>query len=214
MTTRNDPTVFLVDDDSVLQRSVEAVLHSVGIPVESFSSAEEFLEKRDPSRPGCMLLDLKMPKMSGLDLLSLLRQEDDPIPILFVSGYGDINTAVAAMRRGADDFLEKPFGDGVLVERVRNAFREDEQRRRKHNRETEIRRRIGSLTRREAQVMELVIAGRSSKDIAAELGISLKTVEHHRIHLLDKMRVGTAVDLTREVVSAGLAGGFEKPSAS
>ncbi len=143
--------------------------------------------------------------MSGLDLLTLLRQEEDPIPVLFVSGYGDINTAVQAMRHGADDFLEKPLVDGVLVERVRNAFREDEQRCRRRNRETEIRRRIGSLTRREAQVMELVIAGRSSKDIATQLGISLKTVEHHRIHLLDKMRVGTAVDLTREVVGAGLA---------
>jgi FixJ family two-component response regulator len=211
--TKTDPTVFLVDDDSGVQKSIEAIMQSVGIPVESFSSAEEFLEKRDPSRPGCMLLDLKMPKMSGLDLLALLRQEEDPIPILFVSGYGDITTAVQAMQRGADDFLEKPFGNGVLIERVRNAFREDEQRRRRRNRETEIRRRIGSLTRREAQVMALVIAGRSSKDIAAELGISLKTVEHHRIHLLDKMRVGTAVDLTREVVGAGLAD-IEKHSAN
>jgi two-component system response regulator DctR len=147
-----------------------------------------------------------MPKMSGLDLLSFLRHEEDPIPVLFVSGHGDITSAVQAMRGGADDFLEKPFSDSLLVERVRDAFREDELRRRRRTRKSEIRRRIGTLTRREAQVMELVIAGRSSKDIAAELGISLKTVEHHRIHLLDKMRVDTAVDLTREVVDAGLAG--------
>ncbi|MCA9729928.1 MAG: response regulator [Candidatus Eisenbacteria bacterium] len=202
----SDPMVFLVDDDPGIRKAMHAVMDSVGLPLESFESAEDFLERRDAARPGCLLLDLRMPGMNGLDLLHMLRTEGDTIPVIFISGHGDVPSAVQAMRSGADDFLEKPFSDTLLVDRVREAFREDERRRKRRTREVEVRRRLGSLTRREAQVMELVIAGHSSKDIAAELGISLKTVEHHRIHLLDKMRVDTAVDLTREVVAAGLAG--------
>jgi FixJ family two-component response regulator len=198
------PAVFLVDDDAGVRRALHAAMQSVNVAIESFASAEEFLAKRDPARPGCILLDLRMPQMSGLDLLQHIRREGDTIPILFLTGHGDVNGAVQAMQNGADDFLEKPFRDSVLIERVRAAFEEDARRRRQLIRKSEMRRRMASLTKRETEVMHLVVAGYSSKDIAEKLGISLKTVEHHRIHLLDKMQVNTAVDLTREVVGAGL----------
>lgn len=198
-------TVFVVDDDQHVRGALEAVMRSVRIPVETFASAEEFLQVRDRVYCGCVVLDLRMPRMNGLELLECLRRDGDEIPVIFITGHGDVSSAVQAMKAGASDFLEKPFSDSLLVERVRNAIALDTSRRSAQAQREEIRERLESLTSRERQVMNLVVAGRSSKDIAQELGISLKTVEHHRIHLLDKMRVGTAVDLTREVVAAGLA---------
>lgn len=198
-------TVFVVDDDQHVRGSLEAVMRSVRIPVETLASAEDFLSAQDRSRCGCIVLDLRMPRMNGLELLEHLRRDGDETPVIFITGHGDVSSAVQAMKAGASDFLEKPFSDSVLVERVRGAIAQDENRRSARQKSEEIRQRLETLTPRERQVMELVVAGRSSKDIAQDLGISLKTVEHHRIHLLDKMRVSTAVDLTREVVAVGLA---------
>jgi two-component system, LuxR family, response regulator FixJ len=182
-----EPTVFVVDDDRAMRKSLRWLIESVGLNVETFESAREFLEKYQPHRAGCVVLDVRMPGMSGLELQDYLRQNEIHIPIIIITAFGDVPMAVRAMKAGALDFIEKPGCDHVLLEHIHDAIELDQKRRRAQADNREIAQRLETLTKREAEVMEMVIAGLSSKQIANELGVSFKTIEAHRAKIMKKM---------------------------
>lgn len=181
------PTVFVVDDDLAVRKSLRWLLESVDLNVETFESAREFLDKYEPHRPGCVVLDVRMPGMSGLELQDHLRSEGIGIPIIIITGYGDVPMAVRAMKAGAMDFIEKPVCDQVLLEHIHDALEVDQKRRQVRTNSREVTERLQSLTRREAQVMEYVVQGLSSKEIAKKLEVSFKTIEAHRAKIMKKM---------------------------
>jgi FixJ family two-component response regulator len=183
----DDPTVFVVDDDRAVRKSLRWLLESVDLKVETFESAREFLEKYEPHRPGCVVLDVRMPGMSGLELQDHLRSAGIDIPVIIITGYGDIPMAVRAMKAGAIDFIEKPVCDQVLLEHIHDALEVDQKRRQVRTNSREVVERLQSLTRREAEVMEYVVQGLSSKEIAKELDVSFKTIEAHRAKIMKKM---------------------------
>jgi FixJ family two-component response regulator len=169
--------------------------------VESYESAAEFLETVDPQAIGCLLLDLFMPNISGLDLLQIMHERGIAIPTIFVTGHGDVATAVRAMKAGAFDYIEKPFGHQELLDRVNQAIAQD-QRQRSHLRLVrDWRHRLSTLSDRERQVLSMVVAGRMSKEIATELGVSLKTIERHRSRIMEKVQVGSVAELVRVVMA-------------
>ncbi len=174
------PTVFVVDDDPVQRSSLRWMIESVELRVETFESAQEFLDQFEVQRPGCVISDVRMPGMSGLELQDHLRREGIDIPVIIITGFADVPMAVRAMKAGAVDFVEKPTCDHVLLEHIHEALALDEKRREARVENQAISARLETLTRREAEVMELVVEGFSSKEIAAELGISFKTIEVHR----------------------------------
>lgn len=183
----DDPTVFVVDDDRAMRKSLRWLLESVELKVETFESAREFLEKYETHRPGCVVLDVRMPGMSGLELQDYLRSEGIHIPIIIITAYGDVPMAVRAMKAGAMDFIEKPVCDQVLLEHIHEALEVDQKRRQVRTNSREVTERLQSLTRREYEVMELVVQGLSSKEIAKKLDVSYKTVEAHRAKIMKKM---------------------------
>lgn len=182
-----NPTVFVVDDDRAMRKSLRWLIESVNLPVETFESAREFLEKYDPTRPGCVVLDVRMPGMSGLELQDYLRSQDIKIPVIIITAYGDVPMAVRAIKAGALDFIEKPVCDQVLLDHIHDALELDRKNRETEAENREIVARYESLTKREAEVMEHVVAGQSSKEIAGELGVSFKTIEAHRAKIMKKM---------------------------
>ena len=192
----DEPTVFVVDDDPSFRDSLRWLLESMNLKVEAYASAEEFLRAHDPARPGCLLLDVRMPHLSGLQLQEMLAARDASLPVIIVTGHGDIPMAVRAMKRGAVDFLEKPFSDETLLERVEEALAMDARRRREAAERDRFAKRVATLTHREQQVLGAIMSGRANKQIAADLGISVKTVEIHRGHVMQKMRAGSLVELT------------------
>ncbi|NNE44333.1 MAG: response regulator transcription factor [Gemmatimonadetes bacterium] len=198
-------TVVVVDDEESVRRSLTALLQSVGMDVCAFGGPEEVL-KADLERPGCVVLDIRMPGMSGLEVFDRLRERFPRVPILFITGHGEVSLAVRAMKAGAMDFLEKPFSHQELVDRVQEALELEDRRERDEAGRRSIESRLSTLTGRERNVLELIIAGMSSKMIAAELGISIKTVEAHRTSTMQKMQAKNAADLVRLAVSAGMAG--------
>ena len=200
--TQSEPTVFVVDDDPAVLRGLRLLMKSVKLNVETYLSAQEFLDDYDPAQPGCLLLDLRMPGISGLELQEILRTRNIPIPIIIITGYGEVPAAVQAMRKGAVDFLEKPFNDQVLLDHVQKAIAEDAQIRQQRAEQEAVLARFALLTPREREVMDLVIAGKSNKVIASQLGISPKTVEFHRSHIMKKMKVGSVAGLVALVISA------------
>lgn len=194
------PTVLLVDDDAAVLKSVRWLLESVHLRVETFRSAHELLEEYDPDVPGCLVLDMRMPGMSGLELQEELLDRDCQHPVIFVTGHGDVPTCSRAYRRGAYDFLEKPVNDQALVDLVNRAVAEDARRRAERANRCDLTAQRAHLTPREREVMDLIIAGRSVKQIAAELGIGFPTAARHRSHVLEKMQVANDVELVRLVL--------------
>jgi two-component system, LuxR family, response regulator FixJ len=204
-----EPTVFVVDDDPAMQRSLRWLIESVGLRVTTYGTAEQFLAEYDRQRPGCLVLDVRMPGMSGLDLQDELARRDVSIPTIVLTGHAEVAMAVRAVKAGAVDFLEKPFSHQQLLDRIRQAVEIDRQVREASSRRAGVLERVRHLTAREREVMELVVAGKANKEIAAELGLSPKTVEVHRAHVMEKMNVESLAELIRVALLAGV--GQEKP---
>ncbi len=195
--TEYKPIVFLVDDDEAVRDSLGLLMKSVALTSRSFASADEFLAEYDPDCPGCLVLDIRMPGMSGMDLQQKLIDMRAIIPIIFISGHGDIPMAVEAMQRGAVDFIPKPFRDHELLGRINKALEDD-----RKNRDTLVERevveeRIERLTPREKQVLELVVQGKANKVIAGDLEVSQRTVEIHRARVMEKMKARSLAQLVR-----------------
>jgi two-component system, LuxR family, response regulator FixJ len=181
------PTVFIVDDESAVRDALGLLIKSAGLSAERFDSACAFLQAYDPERPGCLLLDVCMNDMSGLDLQETLRNKKLPIPIIFITGHGDVAVSARAFRGGAIDFIEKPFDDQTILSRIAEALEKDGQSSKKRAMKDETLRRYKRLTPREREVMKLVIGSRSNKQIARILGISHRTVDAHRARVMEKM---------------------------
>ncbi len=201
---RSDPTVFVVDDDQAIRSSLKWLIESVGLKVEVYATADEFMHDYYPGRAGCLLLDVRMPGMSGLELQEHLVQRQIHIPVIIITGHGDVPMAVRAMKAEAVDFIEKPFNDELLLESIRKALIVDEKQRGLQSQRADIASRLAHLTPREHEVMEMVTEGRSNKEIALDLGVSAKTVEAHRARVMEKMEAGSLAELVRMVLAAGL----------
>jgi two-component system response regulator FixJ len=194
--------LFVVDDDPIVRESVQRILRSVGLTVQAYGSAVDFLAEFDIEQAGCLLLDIRMPGMDGLELQQELAARGATIPIIFITGYGEVTTAVRALRKGALEFLEKPFGDQALLDAVRRGIEVDRVNREKRAREADLAERVSRLTPREREVVELVVAGKPNKAIARELGVRDKTVEFHRANFMKKLEVDCLADLLRLVLGA------------
>ena len=191
------PIVFVVDDDQAVREAISSLIASVGLGVETFKTAQEFLNRKRPDGPGCLILDVRLPGLSGLDLQRELTRTGTPIPIVFMTGHGDVPMSVQAMKAGALDFLTKPFSDQQLLDAVHQAIDRDRLEGRQRTEQAELRRRYDSLTPREREVMALVVAGLLNKQIAAELGITEITVKVHRAQVMHKMQADSLTDLVR-----------------
>jgi len=203
--TQSNPTVFVVDDDASVRKSLARLMRSVGLNVEMFASAQEFLRRKRFEGPGCLVLDVRMPGLSGLDLQEALTAADTSIPIVFITGHGDIPMSVQAMKAGAVDFLPKPFKDQDLLDAIHQAIDRDIQRRREQAQIAEIQGRVDSLTPREREVFALVVTGMLNKQIASELGTSEKTIKVHRARVMRKMQVMSLAELVRLGEKVGIS---------
>jgi len=191
----NEPTVFVVDDDSAVRGAIARLLKSVGLKAKTFGSAREFLDNYDGEAAGCLVLDVRMPGMSGLDLQEALAEQKVTLPIIISTGHADVPMAVRALKLGAVNFIEKPFSDQLLLDSIRQAIQRDTDTRANRARLGEVSERIALLTPRERQVLEMVVAGKTNKSIAHELDLSKKTVEFHRSNVMKKMEVNTVAEL-------------------
>ena len=198
--TDHSPTVFLVDDDEAVRDSLGLLMKSVGLTSRSFASATEFLAEYDSDRPGCLVLDIRMPGMSGMELQQKLIEMRAILPIIFITGHGDIPMAVEAMQRGAVDFIPKPFRDNELLDRINKALEDDRQNRDTLLEREDVEKRIAKLTPREKQVLDLVVQGKANKVIAGDLEVSQRTVEIHRARVMEKMRSRSVAHLVRMVM--------------
>ena len=198
------PTVYLVDDDPDVLKAIDRLLQSVGLRVVSFLSPQLFLEGFDRNAPACLVLDLELPGYSGLDLQRTLEQEASALPIIFLTGRGDIATSVQAMKQGAADFLTKPVDDIDLITAVRDALARDEALRLVRSERARVAKCLSTLTERERQVLERIVAGRLNKQIAADLGTSEKTIKFHRGNLMRKLGVRVVADLVKLAERAGV----------
>jgi len=195
-------TVFVIDDDEAVRTSLRLLLKSVGLPVETYGSAQEFLDGFDGDRAGCLVLDIRMPGMSGLDLQQKLNTVHSITPIVFITGHGDVPMAVEAMQAGAVDFIQKPFRDQDLIDRINRALDTDRANRAELRERDEIRRRMGQLTPREREVLDLVTQGKANKVIAGDLNVSQRTIEIHRARVMEKMGATSLAHLVRMVIEA------------
>lgn len=195
--TEPDAIVFVVDDDESVRESLRGLIRSAGLRVETFASAQQFLADPRANAPSCLVLDVHLPGLSGLDLQKRMAEGDIEIPIIFITGRGDIPMSVRAMKAGAVEFLTKPFRDHDLLDAIGQAIERDRVARRKHAEMAELRGRYESLTPREREVMELVVAGLLNKQVAAELGINEGTVKVHRGQVMQKMQAASLADLVR-----------------
>jgi FixJ family two-component response regulator len=203
------PTVFVVDDYAPGRRSISRLLRAAGFAVTAFASAQEFLAQYDPETPGCLVLDLAMPEVSGLELQGILADKGSLLPIIFLTAHGDIPKSVQAMKRGATDFLTKPVNDEDLLAAVRAAIEKHRALRREQTELSEIRARLATLTPREREVLEYVVAGKLNKQIAGELGTVEQTVKIHRAHVMQKMRVQSVAELVRLTQRCGIGGAVQ-----
>lgn len=191
------PIVYIVDDDEAVRASLRLLLKSVGIAAQAFASAQEFLACYDASKPGCLILDIRMPGMSGLELQQDLIMRGAIIPVIFITGHGDVPMAVEAMKNGAFDFLQKPFRDQGLIDRVQRALAKDGENRVALSQHSKMRARLESLTARERDVLALMVQGKPNKIMAADLGISQRTVEIHRARVMEKLEVSSLAQTVR-----------------
>jgi two-component system response regulator FixJ len=195
-------TVYIVDDDDGVRSSIRLLLKSIGLTATTMASAQEFLAAFDPTQPGCLVLDIRMPAMSGMELQQQLNLRGATIPVIFITGHGDVPMAVEAMQHGAFDFLQKPFRDQDLIDRVQKALARDRETRLSLQKHDQIRARLESLTPREREVLDLMIKGQQNKVMAGELGLSQRTVEIHRAHVMEKMGAHSVAQLVRMVIDA------------
>ncbi len=200
----SESVVFVVDDDQAMRNSLKWLIESVGMRVETYASADEFIKNYYPGRSGCLLLDVRMPGMSGLELQEYLANQQIRIPVIIITGHGDVPMAVRAMKAGAVDFIEKPFNDEFLLDSLRNALALDEHQRSLQAERAEIAARLAQLTPREHEVMVMVTDGKSNKEVAAALGVSAKTVEAHRARVMEKMEASSLAELVRMVMAANI----------
>jgi RNA polymerase sigma factor (sigma-70 family) len=197
MAKMTEPTVFVVDDDALVRRSLERLVLSVGLRAKTFSTAQEFLECERPEGPACVVLDIRMPGLSGLDLQEKLSATGLDMPVIFVTGHGTVPMSVRAMKAGAVDFLQKPFDDQILLDAIQRAIDKDRQGREQRAGLRELELRLDSLTPREREVFALVVTGLLNKQIAGELGTSEKTIKVHRARVMQKMEADSLADLVR-----------------
>ncbi|RUQ36054.1 MAG: response regulator transcription factor [Candidatus Competibacteraceae bacterium] len=196
------PTVFLIDDDQAVRDAVGLLLRTDGLAVETFTSAASFLESGAAERAGCLVLDVRMPGMSGLDLQQQLRARGHRTPVIFMTGHGDVPMAIRAMKGGAFDFIEKPFQGKTLLERIHAALKLDTCERHRRTQRADAAARMAQLSPREREVLERIALGRYNKTIAAELGISVSTVEIHRKRVMEKLQAESLSDLIRTLALA------------
>jgi FixJ family two-component response regulator len=202
----SSPTVFVVDDEAPLRRAVSRLLRAAGFAVAEFASPREFLAQYDPATPGCLVVDLMMPDFSGLQLQQHLDKKGSILPIIFLTGHGDIPKSVQAMKRGAIDFLTKPVNDQCLLRAVRIAIEKDRVARLEQSQASELCSRFATLTRRERQVLEHIVSGQLNKQIAGDLGITERTVKAHRARVMAKMRVDSVARLVCLAQRCGITG--------
>lgn len=193
----NSPTVFIVDDDPAIRFAMQALMESVSLAHEIFESGDAFLEQADQQRPGCLVLDIRMPGLSGLELQDELIEQGNTLPVIFITGHGDVPMAVEAMQKGAVDFIQKPFRDQDLLDRISEAIKTDQERREEQQRRDIVSARVTRLTKREHEVFDLVVTGKPNKIIAYELGVSQRTVEIHRARVMGKMEARSLADLVK-----------------
>jgi len=198
------PTVFIVDDDEAVRKAVSRLLRSAGIAVAAFASPGEFLAQYDPATPGCLLLDIAMPDFNGLQLQTTLSEKGSILPIIFLTGHGDVSQSVQAMKHGAFDFLSKPVKDKDLLTAVRAAIERDAVARLEQAKLSEIRAGLKTLTPREREVLEHVVSGKLNKQIAGDLGITEATVKMHRARVMAKMKVQSVAELARLTERCGI----------
>jgi len=191
------PAVYVLDDDDGMRRALVALIGTIGYDAIEFSRPTEFLRDFDPARPACLLLDVRMPEMSGLDVQRELNRRGAMVPVLLITGHGDVPMAVQAMKNGAFEFLQKPFRDQELIDGINRALKKDAENRQMLERHAEVKRRVDSLTPREREVMELVVDGRANKVIAIDLGLSERTVEIHRANVMEKMQAHSVAHLVK-----------------
>ncbi len=198
------PTVFVVDDDDSVRRALRRLIQSVGLTVRTHASAAEFLAAYDANMPGCLVLDVRMPGLSGLDLQASFTERDITLPVIFITGHGDIPMSVRAMKAGALDFLAKPFNDQVLLDAIQRALAQDAEARRERAERDSVARRLESLTPRERQVMSRIVCGLTNRQVAAELGASEKTIKVHRARVMRKTQVNSLAELVLLAQAAGI----------
>lgn len=196
-----DQTIYIVDDDEALRDSLLWLLESNDYRVAQYASAEEFLTAYRPDMAGCLVLDVRMPGMSGLELYERLRERHSTLPVVFITGHGDVPMAVSVLKKGAVDFIEKPFSDKDMLKLIDQCLATERENRDRLRQDAAVARRLEQLTGREMEVLELIIAGRLNKQIADDLGISIKTVEVHRARVMEKMEASSLAELVQSVVA-------------
>jgi RNA polymerase sigma factor (sigma-70 family) len=194
---KKNPVVMVVDDDSGVRNAMRSLLKSVGLESALYASAQEFLAAYQPAQPGCLVLDIRMPGMSGLELQQQLNLRGAVIPVIFMTGHGDIPMAVEAMQHGAFDFLQKPFRDQDLLDRIQRAIAKDAEQRQSLGEHERIKSHLETLTAREREVLDLLTQGKQNKAIAQDLGVSLRTIEIHRARVMEKMAAQSVAQLVR-----------------
>jgi FixJ family two-component response regulator len=201
--SKSSAVVYVLDDDEGMRRALTTLLSTIGHRVVPFALPSHFLAKHDPTQHGCVVLDIRMPEMSGLEVQQALNKAGSMLPVIFITGHGDVPMAVQAMKEGAFDFLQKPFRDQDLVDRINHALQQDAENRKSVEQKSDLKRRFDSLTQREHQVLDLVVDGRANKVIAIDLGLSERTVEIHRANVMEKMGARSVAHLVKMTLTLG-----------
>jgi FixJ family two-component response regulator len=199
-----EPIVYVVDDDKLARESLEWLIESVGLPVKVYESGQKFLNDYKKGLAGCLVLDVRMPDINGMDLHAKLKQDGCTLPVIIMTGHADVAMAVRAMKAGVYDFIEKPYNDSLMLERIQSAIAFDQDNRKAQERIDSVKERLATLTPREYEVLQYVLKSTANKVIAAELNISIKTVELHRSNLMTKMQASSVTELVRLALIAGI----------
>lgn len=199
-----EPTVYIIDDDKFARESLEWLVDSMHIPVRAFENGRQFLDFYTEKQPGCAIIDVRMPDINGLDLHQRLVEQGAILPVIIMTGHADVSMAVRAMKAGVYDFIEKPYNDTLMLQRIQNALSYDNDKREKQKRIDAVRQNLDKLTPREREVLERVLESMPNKIIAGELNISIKTVELHRANMMTKMQTRSVTELARLALIAGL----------